>query len=77
MNYKKPEITEQSVYQGSETTTISIEIPTITYTMISEAYKKSVSSGITSLTFEQYAGIYLQAGVSWGQYSELKKVFEK
>ncbi|MEN6293619.1 MAG: hypothetical protein ABFD07_16590 [Methanobacterium sp.] len=77
MTFKKPEVTEKSLFNGCETTTISIEVPMIVYTMISEAYRKSVANGITSLTFEQYAGVFLQTGVSYNQYTELKKVFEK
>lgn len=77
MSFKKPDVTEQSLFKGCETTTISIEIPTIICNMITEAYHKSIAQGVTSLTFEQYAGILLQTGVSWNQYTELKKMFDK
>jgi len=63
MSFKKPDVTEQSLFHGCETTTINIEIPISVCNMITEAYPKSVAKGITSLTFEQYAGVFLQTGV--------------
>lgn len=77
MAIKKPILTEQSAFQGKKVVTINCEIPEELNDTLVLSHQREVSNGNTSLTFEQFAGSFLQIGHNWILYSNLKRTFDK